>query len=145
MKNNRQATFAQKQVPFLLPELRETFRDHLITPTDTGYDQARTVFYGGMDRHPIAIVRPVDAAEVSRIVSFAREADLELAIRSGGHSVGGHSVSEGGLVLDLSGLKSLHIDVGRHTAWAGTGLTAGEYTQAAAAHGLVTGFGDTGS
>jgi FAD/FMN-containing dehydrogenase len=70
---------------------------------------------------------------------------LELAVRSGGHSVAGHSVSDGGIVLDLSEMKGLEIDLERLTAWAQTGLTAGEYTTAAGAHGLATGFGDTGS
>jgi FAD/FMN-containing dehydrogenase len=70
---------------------------------------------------------------------------MELAVRSGGHSVVGHSVSEGGIVLDLSNMKELQIDVNERTAWAETGLTAGEVTTAAAAHGLAIGFGDTGS
>jgi FAD/FMN-containing dehydrogenase len=91
------------------------------------------------------IIRVKDAEDVSRVVSLARATGLELAIRSGGHSVLGHSVSDGGIVLDLSNMKDLQIDVERKTAWAETGLTAGEYTTAANAHGLATGFGDTGS
>ena len=70
---------------------------------------------------------------------------MELAVRSGGHSVAGHSVSDGGIVLDLSDMRALQIDAERRTAWAETGLTAGEYTAAAGAYGLATGFGDTGS
>jgi FAD/FMN-containing dehydrogenase len=70
---------------------------------------------------------------------------MELAVRSGGHSMAGHGVSEGGIVLDLSKMKGLDIDVERRTAWADAGVTAGEYTLAAAAHGLATGFGDTAS
>ena len=145
MTTNRQATLNRKVDSLSLPQLREAFQDRLITPSDAGYDQARTIFYGGMDRRPAAIIRLADAAEVSRMVTFAREAGLELAVRSGGHSLAGHSLTEGGLVLDLAGLKSIQIDVDRRTAWAGTGLTAAEYTNAAAVHGLVTGFGDTGS
>ena len=79
------------------------------------------------------------------MVSLARETGLELAVRSGGHSLAGHSVSDGGIVLDLADMQALDIDVERRTAWAQTGLTAGEYTTAAGAHGLATGFGDTGS
>jgi FAD/FMN-containing dehydrogenase len=78
-------------------------------------------------------------------VSLARESGLELAVRSGGHSSAGHSVTEGGVVLDLSNMRALQINVEGRTAWAETGLTAGEYTTAAGAHGLATGFGDTGS
>ena len=70
---------------------------------------------------------------------------FELAVRSGGHSTAGHSVTEGGVVLDLGDMKALQIDAAAHTAWTEPGLTAGEYTLAAHAHGLATGFGDTGS
>jgi FAD/FMN-containing dehydrogenase len=117
----------------------------VIGPDDAGYDKARTVFYGGIDRRPAAIVRPTDANQVARVVSGARESGLELAIRSGGHSIAGHSVCDGGIVLDLSEMRGLEIDPKARTAWARTGLTAGEYTSAAAAHGLATGFGDTSS
>ena len=130
---------------FSVQELRTVFNGQVITPADPEYDQARTVFYGGIDRKPAAIVRAADAADVSRLVSLARETGLELAVRSGGHSPAGHSVSDGGIVLDLSHMRALDIDAQGRTAWAETGLTAGQYTTAAAAHGLATGFGDTGS
>ena len=83
--------------------------------------------------------------DVARTVVLARDAGMALAVRSGGHSVAGHSTVDGGIVLDLCGMKGLHIDAERRTAWAQPGLTAGEYTAAAAAHGLATPFGDTGS
>ena len=126
-------------------ELRALFNGRVIAPEDAEYDQARTVFYGGIDRRPAAIVRVRDAGDVARVVSLARETGIELAVRSGGHSTAGHSVTEGGIVLDLSSMKTLEFDLNGRTAWAETGLTAGEYTNAAAAHGLATGFGDTGS
>ena len=75
---------------------------------------------------------------------LARELGAELAIRSGGHSLAGHGV-EGGIVLDLSRMRAMEVDADGRTAWAETGLTAGRYTVAAGAHGLATGFGDTGS
>jgi FAD/FMN-containing dehydrogenase len=128
-----------------LAELRATLKGRVITPSDYAYEQARAVFYGSIDRRPAVIVRPADAGEVSHIVSVARETGAELAIRSGGHSLAGHGVSEGGIVLDLSGMQSLEIDAHAHTAWAQTGLTAGRYTAAVGAHGLATGFEDTGS
>jgi len=126
-------------------EFASNARGQLIRPEDEGYDAARAVFYGGIDRRPALIVRPKDATDVSRVVSLARESGLELAVRSGGHSAAGQSTTEGGIVLDLSEMKALEIDVGGRTAWAQTGLTTGEYTAAAGAHGLATGFGDTGS
>ena len=128
-----------------IPDLREIFKGQVIAPDDASYDAARTVFIGGIDRRPAVIVRAADASDVARVVSLARETGIELAIRSGGHSGAGHSVSNGGIVLDLSDMKALHIDVDHRTAWAETGLTTGEYTTAAATHGLATGFGDTAS
>jgi FAD/FMN-containing dehydrogenase len=125
--------------------LSSKVRGQLIRPENDGYDEARTVFYGGFDRYPAAIVQAEDATDVSRVVALARESNLELAVKSGGHSLAAHGVSEGGIVLDLSKMKNLEIDVEGRTAWAETGLTAGEYTAAAAAHGLATGFGDTRS
>jgi FAD/FMN-containing dehydrogenase len=128
-----------------ISRLRTVFKGRVIAPDDAGYDEARAVFYGGFDRRPAVIVRAADATDVSHVVSLARETGLELAVRSGGHSVAGHSVTDGGIVLDLSAMRTLDIDAERRTAWAQAGLTAGEYTVAAGAHGLATGFGDTGS
>ena len=126
-------------------ELRAAFDGRVISPDDPGYGEARTVFLGGIDRRPAAIVRARDATDVSRVVALARESGTELAVRSGGHSGAGHSTTDGGIVLDLSQMKNLEIDVSGRTAWAQAGLTAGEYTKATGAHGLATGFGDTGS
>jgi FAD/FMN-containing dehydrogenase len=128
-----------------IPRLRDRFGGRVTGPGRAGYDQARTVFYGKYDRRPAAIVRPADAAEVAQVVNLARDNGLELAIRSGGHSLAGHSTTEGGIVLDLSELTALDLDPEGRTAWAQTGLTAGAYTAAVGAHGLVTGFGDTAS
>src|SRR5215207_1189880 len=149
MTDNRQDALGIHQANLLdetaIREFSSKVRCQLIRPYDDGYDEVRCVFYGGFDRRPALIVRVEDAADVSRVVALARESGLELAVRSGGHSVAGHSVSDRGIVLDLSEMKGLEIDLQRRTAWAQTGLTAGEYTAAAGAHGLATGFGDTGS
>jgi hypothetical protein len=128
-----------------IPQLRDDVRGRVIAPDDAGYDEARTVFYGGIDRRPAVIVRVADAGDVAHVVALARDNGLELAVRSGGHSAVGHGVTEGGIVLDLGDMKALDIDVDRRTAWAETGLTAREYSTAVASHGLATGFGDTGS
>ncbi len=128
-----------------VPGLREGLEGRVIGPEDDGYDEARTPFYGGFDRRPAAIVRVANAEDVARVVPVARESGFELAVRSGGHSLAAHSVSDGGIVIDLSDMRALEIDVEARTAWAQTGLTAGEYTTAAAEHDLATGFGDTPS
>jgi FAD/FMN-containing dehydrogenase len=146
MKQTRSTSAATSTAPVPpVARLRSIFAGQLIAPNDAGYDEARTVFYGGIDRRPALIVRVKNATDVSRVVSLARESGLELAVRSGGHSPAGHSVSDGGIVLDLSRMKALEFDVERRTVWAEAGLTAGEYTTAAGAFGLATGFGDTGS
>ena len=125
--------------------LRAAIDGRVITPGDAGYDQARAVFYGRSDHRPVVIVRPTDASDVSQVVLLARESGLELAVRSGGHSLAGHSTTDGGIVLDLREMRALDIDAEGRTAWAETGLTTGEYTAAVGAYGLATGFGDTGS
>src|SRR3990172_6351441 len=128
-----------------IAEFENQLTGQVIAPGTDGFDKARKVFYPGYDRRPAFIVRPASDADVARAVEYARDHGLELAVRSGGHSIAGHSVSEGGLVIDLSQMKAMEIDTAARTAWAQTGLTAGQYTAAAAAHGLATGFGDTGS
>ena len=128
-----------------IPSLRAAVEGRVIGPDDPDYDEARALFPGGFDRRPAAIVRVADVKDVVQVVVLARESGVELAVRSGGHSGAGHSGSDGGVVLDLRDMKDLDIDVAGRTAWAQTGLTAAEYTTAVGAHGLATGFGDTGS
>ena len=128
-----------------IPDVRATIHGRVIGPDDPEYDKARTVVAGGIDRRPAVIVRVADADDVATVIALARETGLELAVRSGGHSGAGHGVTDGGIVLDLADMKALDIDVPARTAWAETGLTAAEYSRAANAHGLATGFGDTGS
>ncbi len=148
VKNKTNSQALQKEAnptALSISQLRSIFNGQVIASGDAEYDQARTVFYGGIDRHPAVILRVKNAGEVARVISLARETGLPLAVRSGGHSVAGHSVADGGIVLDLSDMRDLQIDVEGRTAWAEAGVTAGEYTTAAGAHGLATGFGDTGS
>jgi len=117
----------------------------IVLPGNPEYDTARQVNHANVDRRPALIVRAADAADVALTVSLARESGLELSVRGGGHSLAGYGTSEGGIVLDLGAMKGLHIDPERRLAWAQPGLRAEEYTIAAAAHGLATPFGDTGS
>ncbi len=117
----------------------------VIRPDDPAYDEARQVHNATVDRRPVLIVQAADASDVARTVVFARDAGLELAVRGGSHSLAGYGTTDGGVLLDLGAMKGLHIDPERRLAWAQPGLRAGEYTVAAAAHGLATPFGDTGS
>ncbi|MDQ2951815.1 MAG: FAD-binding oxidoreductase [Chloroflexota bacterium] len=120
-------------------------RGRAITRADPEYDRARATFYGGIDHRPDLIVCAADAADVATVVNFARTHGVDLAIRSGGHSPVGLSVSDGGITLDLKEVRDLEIDVAAKTAWVGPGLTSGEMVTATSAHGLGVGFGDTGS
>ncbi len=131
--------------PLSIPSLRAAVAGPVIVPGDPDYDAARRVFAGDIDRHPLVVVRAATAADVARVVALAREAGLELAVRSGGHSAAGHSTTEGGVLLDLAALKQVEVDAEGRSAWAEPGLTAGELTGALHAHGLAVGFGDTGS
>jgi FAD/FMN-containing dehydrogenase len=132
-----------QQIP--IDDLRSQLQGELITPEDPGYDEARQVFFKGFDRRPLAVARVANADDVARVVTAARDSGLELAVRSGGHSRPGYGTCDGGLVIDLSGMKAVDIDAAAKTAWVETGSTAGEYTTATAERGLITGLGDTGS
>jgi len=92
---------------------------------------------------PAAVIRVANAADVAAVLNFAQATDLELAIRCGGHSTGGFSGSNGGLVVDLRDLNTIDIDPVARTAWCGAGLTAGEVTRAVEQQGLIVGFGDS--
>ena len=128
-----------------LDDLRDRVRGPVITSDHPEYDAARRIALGGIDPRPAGLVRVIDAADVGAVIAFARETGAELAVRSGGHSGAAHGNVDGGIVIDVRGLDSLEIDPVARTAWAGSGLTAGEFTTAAAEHGLAVGFGDTGT
>lgn len=128
-----------------LAALDAVLTGQVIRPTDAAYDEARQVHNASYDRHPAAIVRIADSRDVAATVQFARANHLGVAVRSGGHSLAGHGTGDGVLVIDLGGLRGLHIDPEARLAWAGAGLTAGEVTEAASPHGLAVPFGDTGS
>jgi FAD/FMN-containing dehydrogenase len=125
--------------------LHGSLEGRVIRPADDDYDAAREVFYGGIDKRPAAIARAASDDDIRHVIEIARDSGIELAIRAGGHSISGTCSSNGGIVLDLRDIKTLEIDPGARIAEAGPGLTAAEYTSAAAAEGLATGFGDTGS
>ena len=122
-----------------------TLHGSIVLPGSPDYDVARQVHSAINDKRPALIVRAADSHDVAKTVVLARESGLTLSIRGGGHSLAGYGTNDGGIVLDLGAMKGLHIDPDRRVAWAQPGLTAGEYTNAVAAHGLATPFGDTGS
>ena len=127
-----------------LARLRDAFDGEIVTPTDDGYDEARRLWNAVHDRRPAVIVRPTTTAEVATAIRFARDHDLELAVRSGGHSGPGHSSCDGGLVVDLSRMRGVTVDAERRTARANGGALLGELDVAAQAHGLVCPIGVIG-
>ena len=129
----------------LITKLRNSVQGKVIQPEDAGYDEARSVFYSWVTKKPGVIVKAANAEDVKAVVNFARDNGIELAVHGGGHSIAGHSLSEGGVALDMSGMQGLDIDISARTAWAEAGLTAGKYTEVTGAHGMATGFGDTGT
>ena len=107
--------------------LPEHFKGAAIRPGDALYDSARAVYNGMIDRRPHLIVRPTGAADIRDALAFARERKLPVAVRCGGHSVAGVSTVEGGVLIDLSSLKGVHVDPERGTARANAGALWGEY------------------
>lgn len=113
----------------------------LVAPGEPGFDTFRRVFNAMIDRYPALIIRPRCPEDVQRAVTFARQHDLPLSVRGGGHNVAGSAVCDGGLMLDLGLLKSIQIDPGRRMAVAQPGLVLGEVDAATQAFGLATPLG----
>jgi FAD/FMN-containing dehydrogenase len=121
-----------------LRDLRNTLRGTVLTPADAGYDEARRLHNGMFLRQPGAIARCLGSADVIDAVRFAREHDLEVAVRGGGHSVAGKSACDGGLMIDLSLMKGIDVDPGRRTVRAQGGVTWGEFNRETQLYGLAT-------
>ena len=122
-------------------ELKAALRSEVLLPTDNAYDSARKVYNAMIDKRPSLIVRCAYAADVVNAVKFARKHTLLVAVRGGGHSVAGKSVCDGGLLIDLSLMKEIHIDPENRRARAQPGLRLGEFDRATQAHGLATPLG----
>ncbi|MGH2931241.1 MAG: FAD-binding oxidoreductase [Gaiellaceae bacterium] len=118
--------------------LRADVRGPVILPADPGYDAARAIWNGAIDRRPACIARCTGVADVVAAVRFARERDLLVAVRSGGHGVGGHALCEDGLVIDLSPMKGIRVDPVARTARAEAGVLWGELDRETQLHGLAT-------
>jgi FAD/FMN-containing dehydrogenase len=118
--------------------LRERFRGALLRPGEEGYDEARRVWNGAIDRRPALIARPAGADDVVAAVRFARERDLLVSVRGGGHAVAGHAVNDGGLMIDLSAMKAIRVDPVARTARAAGGVLLGELDRATQRFGLAT-------
>lgn len=130
----------------MLPEpaiqkFRESFRGQALRPGEPDYDSARTVPNAMVDRRPAVIARCSGPADVLACVRFARDHDLLVAVRGGGHSVAGKSVCDGGLMIDLSAMKGIRVDPSNRTVRAEAGLVLGEFDRETQAFGLATTLG----
>jgi FAD/FMN-containing dehydrogenase len=113
----------------------------VFTPDVAGYDDARTIWNAMIDKHPAVIARCAGAADVRYAVGFAQEHGLQLAVRGGGHNIAGSALCDGGLVIDLSAMKSVRVDPARRVATVEPGVTLGEFDHDAQAFGLATPVG----
>jgi FAD/FMN-containing dehydrogenase len=119
-------------------ELHDSFRGELLLPTSPGYDVARRIWNGAIDRHPACIARCAGVADVVAAVRFARERDLEIAVRGGGHGVAGTAVCDDGVMIDLSAMRTVSVDPAGRTAWVQGGALWGDVDHETQAHGLAT-------
>ncbi len=119
-------------------ELAGKFSGQLIQPPDAGYEDARRVHNGLVDKRPLLIARCRSVADIVDVVQAARELQLEVAVRGGGHNVAGRATIDGGVVIDLSQMKGLHVDARDRTARAQGGLTWHEFNRETQLHGLAT-------
>ena len=119
-------------------ELAQTFSGELLQPGHPGYDHARRVHNGLIDKHPALIARCRGTSDIVDAVRLAREHGLEVAIRGGGHNVAGRSTTEGGLMIDLASMTGVHVDPKARTARAQGGVTWGLFNRETQVHGLAT-------
>jgi hypothetical protein len=119
-------------------DLRERFNGSLLAPGETGYEEARRVHNGLIDKRPALVARCHTTADVVDAVNLGRREASEIAIRGGGHNVAGKGVTDGGLMIDLAPMKGIRVDHRAWRVWAQPGVTWGEYNRAANLHGLAT-------
>jgi FAD/FMN-containing dehydrogenase len=127
-----------------LERLRRSFRGDIILPADPTYHDARRLWNAMLDRRPAIILRPWTPAEVATAIAFARDRDLVMAVRSGGHSVHGVCGPDGGLVIDMTAMDDVRVDPETRIARVGGGALLGALDMAAQAHGLVCPVGVVG-
>ncbi|ABF10341.1 FAD/FMN-containing dehydrogenase [Cupriavidus metallidurans] len=121
--------------------LRHAVRGKVLLPADAGYETARTVWNATVDRRPAIIVQCSGTADVMQAVGFARDRGLVLAVRGGGHNIAGSAICNGGLVIDLSQLRTVHVDPLERVAWVSPGATLADFDHEAQAQGLATPLG----
>src|SRR5690606_1392725 len=121
--------------------LRLDFQGDVLLPGDDAYDGARKIWNAMIDKRPAAIARCSSTPDVVRAVNFARDNNLLLAVRGGGHNIAGNAVCDDGLMIDLSQMKEVVVEPGTHRATVDGGATLADFDAATQAHGLATPLG----
>jgi hypothetical protein len=122
LKNTKGMVVGQDRIEWF----QATFSGEMIQPNDLGYEKARKIWNASIDKHPGIIARCAGVADVVAAVNFARENELLVAVRGGGHNVGGRALCDDGIVIDLSSMKGIHVNSKRHTARVQGGATLGD-------------------
>ncbi|HZO24959.1 MAG TPA: FAD-dependent oxidoreductase, partial [Chloroflexota bacterium] len=118
--------------------LRASLGGTVLRPGDAGYDEARTIFNGMIDRKPGLIARCTSTGDVAKAVRFGRERGLVVSVRGGGHNVAGNAICDGGLMIDLTPMKGIRVDPAARTARAQGGVTWREFDRETQTYGLAT-------
>ncbi len=137
-------TFSGKPTLIFASDIRNfaaSIHGRVLTAADPGYDHARRIWNRMIDRRPALIARCSGAADVVRSIAFARERELLVAVRGGGHSYPGYSTCDGGMVIDLSSMRGVRVDPHFRTAWAQGGAWIGDLDRATQQYGLATPMG----
>ena len=121
--------------------LQQAVKGTVVVPSDPTYDSVRAIWNAMIDRRPAVIVRCADAPDVVAALAFARERNLEISVRGGGHHIAGNSVCEGGLMIDLSTMKQVRVDAAARRAYVEAGALLSDVDQATLAHGLAVPLG----
>src|ERR1700747_2579826 len=133
LKNAKGVLLGQDQIR----RFHATFRGEVIQPTDFEYEKARKIWNASVDKHPGIIARCTGVADVIAAVNFARENELLVAVRGGGHNVAGRALCDDGIVIDLSSMKGIHVNAKNHTARVQGGATLGDLDRETHVFGLA--------
>ena len=122
-------------------QIKRALKGRVLVPEDPGYEDARQIWNGMIDRRPAAIVQCADADDVPPAIAFARKNNLEISIRGAGHNIAGNALCDDGLTIDFSNMKTVRVDAAKKRAYVQPGATLADLDEATQKHGLATPVG----
>ena len=122
-------------------KLKGQVKGQVILPDDPNYEEVRKIWNAMIDRRPAVIVQCATADDIPQVIQFARQNGLEISIRGAGHNIAGNAVCEGGIMIDLSTMRNVHVDAAKRRAYVEPGVTLGDFDEAVQQHGLATPVG----